>query len=169
MAANTTAVRIVNPRAEAVATIKELQRLGFDIIDKLSIVGKDYHSKQRLTGTIGTHNSCERMQDWETLGAFWGNLWGLLSRSGFFYIPGIGPVIVFGPLGDRIIRARRDGGLVGGLNALGAGLCSIGIPKHRIIEYERALQSHKFIVIAHSKTDEMFETNGILQTPGTPL
>jgi uncharacterized membrane protein len=162
MAENTAVVRVVNPHAEAAATIKELHRSGFDI-DKLSIVGKDYHSKQQV---IPTHNAYDRIKDWQELGAFWGNLWGLLLRSGFFFIPGIGPVIVFGPLASSIIRAREDAGMVSGLSALGAGLFSIGISKKAIMEYERALQSDKFIVIAHRTADEMVKTNSILETPG---
>jgi len=162
MVKNNAVVRVVNSHAEVVATIRELQRSDFDI-DKLSIVGKDYHSKHQV---IGTDNAYDRMKDWEKLGAFWGNLWGLLSRSAFFFIPGIGPVIVFGPLASSIIRARKDAGKVRGLSALGAGLLSIGIPKNGIMEYERALQSDELIVIAHGEAGEMAKTSSILETPG---
>jgi hypothetical protein len=162
MADSAAVVRVVNPHTEAVATIKELQRSGFDI-DKLSIAGKDYHTKQRV---IGSPNPYDRIKDWQELGAFWGNLWGLLLRSGFFFIPGIGPVIIFGPLASTIIRSRKDAGVVGGLSALGTGLFSIGISEDRIMEYERELQSDKFIVIAHGRADEMVKTDSILETPG---
>jgi hypothetical protein len=162
MAENTAVVRVVNPQAEAVATIKELQRSGFDI-DKLSIVGKDYHSEQQV---IGTDDAYVRMKDWQELGAFWSNLWCLLLRSGFFLIPGIGPIIVFGPLVSSISRARNDAAMADGLSALSAGLSSIGIPKNRIMEYERALQSDKFIVIAHGTADEMVKTHSIPELPG---
>lgn len=104
MAEHTVIVRVVKPHAEAVATIKELQRSGFNL-DKLSIVGKDFHTKQQV---IASQNAYGRIKDWQQLGAFWGNLWGLLLRSGFFFIPSIGPVIVSGPLASSIIRARKD-------------------------------------------------------------
>lgn len=162
MAENTAVARVVNSHAEAVATIEELQRSGLDI-NKLSIVGKDYQSKQQ---SIATPNAYDRMKDWQKLGAFWGNLWGLLSRSAFFFIPGIGPVIVCGPLTSWIIRAREEHGMDGGMSVLGAGLFSIGIPKNGITEYERALQSDKFILITHGGAHETARSNSILETPG---
>ena len=40
----------------------------------------------------------DRMKYWGKLGTFWGGLWGLLFGAAFFAIPGIGPVLVAGPL-----------------------------------------------------------------------
>ncbi len=162
MAENTAVVRVVNSHAEAIATIEELQRRGFDI-DTVSIVGKDYKSEPQ---GVPAPNVYDRMQDWQKLSALWGNLWGLLSRSAFFFIPGIGPVIICGPLTGWIIQARNDSGMVDGLSALGAGLFSIGIPKNSITEYERSLQSDKFIVIARDGADGTPRTNTGLETPG---
>jgi hypothetical protein len=48
--------------------------------------------------------------------------------------------------------------MVDGLSALGAGLHSIGIPKYRIMEYEKALISDKFIVIAHGKAADITQS-----------
>ncbi len=46
MAENNAVVGVHNPHAETEAIIKEFQRSGFD--NKLSIVGKDYHTQQRV-------------------------------------------------------------------------------------------------------------------------
>ena len=46
MAESNTVVGIYNSHTESEATIKELQRSGFDM-KKLSIVGKDYHRRAR--------------------------------------------------------------------------------------------------------------------------
>ena len=96
-----------HPKAEA--AVKELQNAGFDM-QKLSIVGRDYHTEEHV---IGYYNTGDRMQFWGTLGAFWGWLCGLLVGAALFVIPGLGPVIVLGPL---------VGGLVG---ALGLSLIHI--------------------------------------------
>ena len=117
-----------HPKAEA--AVKELQNAGFDM-QKLSIVGKDYHTEEHV---IGYYNAGDRMQFWGKRGAFWGGLWGLLFGSAFFLIPGIGPIIVFGPLVGWIIAALEGAVVVGGLSALGAGLYSIGIPKDSIVQ-----------------------------------
>ena len=154
MAENSAVVRVYDPHTETELTIKELRKSGFDM-NKLSIVGKDYHTAQRA---IGYHNAGDRMKVWRQLGDFWGGLSGLLIGSAFYSIPGIGPVIVFGPLVSWIVRALEGTVIVGGLSALGAGLHSIGIPKYRIMEYEKALMSDKFIVIAHGKAEDMAQS-----------
>ena len=49
MAENNAVVGIYNSHTEAEASIKELQRSGFDM-KKLSIVGKDYHTEEHVVG-----------------------------------------------------------------------------------------------------------------------
>jgi hypothetical protein len=90
----------------------------------------------------------------------------LLFGSAFFMIPGIGPLVVFGPLVGWIVGALEGAVVVGGLSALGAGLYSIGIPKDSIMQYETALKSDKFLVIAHGTADEVARAKGILETTG---
>ena len=162
MAENSAVVGIYNSHTEAEASIKELQRSGFDM-KKLSIVGKDYHTEEHV---IGYYNAGDRMKVWGKRGAFWGGFWGLLFGSAFFLIPGIGPLIVFGPLVGWIVGALEGAVVVGGLSALGAGLYSIGIPKDSIVQYEAALKSDKFLVIAHGTADETAKAKSILKTTG---
>jgi len=47
---------------------------------------------------------------------------------------------------------------------LGAGLYSIGIPKDRVVKYELALKSDKFLVLAHGTTDEVAKAKEIMQS-----
>jgi hypothetical protein len=162
MAKNSAVVGVYDSHTKAEASIKELQRSGFDM-KKLSIVGKDYHTEEHV---IGYYNAGDRMKVWGKLGAFWGVLWGLLFGSAFFFIPGIGPIMVFGPLVGWIVAALEGAVVVGGLSALGAGLYSIGIPKDSIVKYETALKSDKFLVIAHGTADEVARAKSILETTG---
>jgi hypothetical protein len=129
----------------------------------LSIVGKDYHSEEHV---IGYYNAGNRMAFWGKLGAFWGGLFGLLFGSAFFFIPGIGPLVVFGPLVSWIVGALEGAAVVGGLSALGAGLYSIGIPKDSIIKYETALKANKFLVIAHGTPEQVTNAHRILDMAG---
>ena len=156
MAQNSAVVAIYNSHTEAEASIKELQRSGFDM-KKLSIVGKDYHTEEQV---VGYYNAGDRMKFWGKLGGFWGLLFG----SAFFMIPGIGPIVAFGPLVGWIIAGLEGAVVVGGLSALGAGLYSIGIPKDSVVKYEKALKSDKFLVIAHGTADEVAKAKGILDT-----
>jgi hypothetical protein len=161
MAENNSVVPLYVPHAEAKATITDLKRSGF-AMNRLSIVGKDFHTKDRV---VGYHNGGERMKAWLELGNFWGGLSGLLLGSVFYFIPGIGPIIVFGPLASWIISARAGAVMPGELSALGAGLLSIGIPKHSIMEYETALKYGKFIVIAHGTPDDIAKAKSVLVSP----
>jgi hypothetical protein len=95
-----------------------------------------------------------------------GQCFGLLFGSAFFFIPGLGPLIVFGPLVGWIVGALEGAVVVGGLSALGAALYSIGIPKDSIMQYETALKSDKFLVIAHGTADEVAKAKSILETSG---
>jgi uncharacterized membrane protein len=162
MSKNNAVVGVYDSHTKAEASIKELQRSGFDM-KKLSIVGKDYHTEEHV---IGYYNAGDRMKVWGKLGAFWGGLWGMLFGSAFFLIPGIGPIMVFGPLVGWIVAALEGAVVVGGLSALGAGLYSIGMPKDSIVKYETALKSDKFLVIAHGTADEVDKAKSILKTTG---
>jgi hypothetical protein len=155
-------VGIFNSHVEAETSIKELQRAGFDM-KKLSIVGKDYHTEEHV---VGYYNAGDRMKVWGKQGAFWGGLWGSLFASALFVIPGMGPLFVFGPLVGWIIGALEGAVVIGGLSALAAALCSIGIPQNSSILYETALKSDKFLVIAHGTAGEVAKAKSILETAG---
>ena len=104
------------------------------------------------------------MKYWGRSGAFWGGLWGMLFGAAFFAIPGIGPVLVAGPLVAWIVGALEGAVVVGGLSALGAGLYSIGIPKDSVVKYELALKSDKFLVLVHGTADEVAKAKDIMQS-----
>ncbi len=127
----------------------------------MSIVGKDYHSDEHV---VGYYNAGDRMKYWGKMGAFWGGIWGMLFGAAFFLIPGIGPILVAGPLVAWIVGALEGAVVVGGLSALGAGLYSIGIPKDSVVKYEVALKSDKFLLLAHGTADEVAKARDILRT-----
>jgi hypothetical protein len=163
MSARNSSVGIFGSHTDAEGAIKELQRDGFDI-KKLSIAGRDYHTDENV---VGYYNAGDRMKYWGKLGAFWGGLWGLLFGSAFFFIPGIGPLVVAGPLVSWIIGALEGAAVVGGLSALGAGLYSMGIPKDSILQYETALKGGKFILIFHGTPEEVEKAKQLLDRANT--
>ncbi len=160
MSETNSVVAIYETHTQAEEAVKELQRSGFDM-QKMSIVGKDYHTDEQV---VGYYNAGDRMKYWGGQGAFWGGLWGMLFGAAFFAIPGIGPILVAGPLVAWIIGALEGAVIVGGLSALGAGLYSIGIPKDSVVEYETALKADKFLVLAHGTTEEVSKAGDIMQT-----
>ena len=153
-------VAIYGTHAQAEEAVKELEKSGCDM-KKLSIVGKDYHTDENV---VGYYNAGDRMKYWGKQGAFWGGLWGMLFGAAFFAIPGLGPVLVAGPLVAWIVGALEGAVVVGGFSAVGAGLYSIGIPKDSVVKYETAIKSDKFIVLAHGTADEVAKAKDIMQT-----
>src|SRR5277367_6080161 len=159
-------VAIYASHVEAEEALEELQSGGIDM-KTLSIVGKDTHTDEHA---VGYYNAGDRMKYWGKNGAFWGGFWGLLFGSAFFAIPGIGPLLVAGPLVAWIVAALEGALVVGGLSALGAGLYSIGIPKDSIVEYETALKADKFLLVVHGTADEAAKAEEILsQTKSTEV
>lgn len=160
MSTQNAVVAIYNTHTEAEAAINELKQGAFDIA-KLSIVGKDFHTEEHV---VGYYNAGDRMKYWGKLGAFWGSIWGLFLGAGFFAIPGIGPVLIAGPLLGWVLGAMEGAAVTGGMTAIGAGLYSLGIPRNTVLNYETALKSNQFILVAHGTEDEAAYARRILQT-----
>jgi hypothetical protein len=160
MSETNSVVAIYETHSQAEEAVKELQRAGFDM-KKMSIVGKDYHTDEHV---VGYYNAGDRMKYWGKQGAFWGGIWGMLFGAAFFAIPGIGPILVAGPLVAWIIGALEGAVVVGGLSAVGAGLYSIGIPNDSVVKYEAALKSDKFLVLAHGTAAEVAKARDIMHT-----
>jgi hypothetical protein len=151
-------VAVYATHVEAEAAVKELQRAGIDM-RTLSIIGKDSHTEEHV---VGYYNTGDRMKYWGKIGAFWGGFWGLLFGSAFFAIPGIGPVLVAGPLVAWIVAALEGAAVVGGVSAIGAGLVSIGIPKDSVLQYELALKTDKFLLMVHGDASEVAKAQSVI-------
>jgi uncharacterized membrane protein len=160
MSKENSVVAIYQTHTGAEEAVKELQRGGVDM-QKLSIVGKGYHTDEQV---VGYYNTGDRMKYWGKTGAFWGGFWGLLFGSAFFIIPGVGPILAAGPVVAWIVAALESAVEVGVLGALGAGLFSIGIPKDSIVKYQTALQSDEFLLIAHGTAAEVAKARDIIGT-----
>ena len=88
----------------------------------------------------------------------------MLFGSAFFVIPGIGPLLVAGPLVAWIVGALEGAVVVGGLTAVGAGLYSIGIPKDSIVNYETAIKTDKYLLLVHGTASDVAKAKDILDT-----
>ena len=153
-------VAVYGTHAEAEEAVKQLQRGGIDM-KTLSIVGKDTHTDEHA---VGYYNTGDRMKYWGKTGAFWGGLWGMLFGSAFFFIPGIGPILVAGPLVAWIVGGLEGAAVVGGLSAIGAGLVSIGIPKDSVVEYELALKTDKYLLVIRDTADQVAKARDVIGT-----
>jgi len=80
-----------------------------------------------------------------------------------FAIPGIGPILVAGPLVAWIVAGLEGAVVVGGFSALGAALVSIGIPKDSVVKYETALKTDKYLLVVHGTSDAVDTAKNIIQ------
>lgn len=153
-------VAVYATHVEAENGVKELQKCGSNM-KQCSIVGRGLHSEEEV---VGFYNVGERMKLWGKQGAFWGGIWGCLVGAGYFWIPGVGTVLAGGALVSSIIGALEGAAVVGTLNALGAGLYSVGIPRNSVLEYETAVKTSKFLVIFHGTAGEIAKAKEILDS-----
>jgi uncharacterized membrane protein len=151
-------VAIYPSHEQAEAAIKELHQAGVDM-KSISIAAKDTHTDEHV---VGYYNAGDRMKYWGKVGAFWGGFWGLLFGSALFAIPGLGPILVAGPLVAWIVAGLEGAVVVGGASAIGAGLVSLGIPRDSIIKYDTALKSDHYLLIVHGSSEDIERAKSII-------
>jgi uncharacterized membrane protein len=157
------AVAIYSTHPAAEVAIKALRDEHIEM-KNLSIIGKDYETQEHA---MGFYNAGDRMKFWGKTGAFWGGLWGWLFGAGLFLIPGIGHVIVLGPVVGWLVGALEGAAVGAGVGVLGAALVSAGIPKDSVIKYETAVRSGKFVVTIHGTPADVDRARSILAAKGT--
>ena len=158
MISTNSVVAIYDTHDQAEHAIKELQEAGVDM-KNLSIAARNTHTDEHV---VGYYNVGDRMKYWGKIGAFWGGFWGLLFGSAAFAIPGLGPILVAGPLVAWIIAGLEGAAVVGGVSAVGAGLVSIGIPKDSVLKYDVALKTDKFVLVVHGSAEEVDKAKDII-------
>ena len=163
MMSNTNSVvAVFQSHDQAEAAVRELQKDGFDM-KQLSIVGKDIRTEEHV---VGYYNAGDRMLYWGKQGAFWGAFWGgmwaLLFGSALFMVPGVGPLLVAGPLVMWIVGVLEGAAVVGGFSALGAALYSIGIPKNSVMQYETEVKNGKLLLVAHGTATDVERAKELL-------
>jgi uncharacterized membrane protein len=158
MTTTNSVVAIYDTHEQAEHAIKELQQAGIDM-KSLSIAARNTHTDEHV---VGYYNTGDRMKYWGKMGAFWGGFWGLLFGSALFAIPGLGPILVAGPLVAWIIAGLEGAVVVGGVSAVGAGLVSIGIPKDSVVKYDVALKTDKFLLVVHGTPADVDKAKDII-------
>jgi len=92
-------------------------------------------------------------------GAWVGGLFGLLVGAAFLVLPGLGPVIVAGPLSAALLGGL-EGALAGAV--LGGALVGWGVPKEQAIKYETQVKAGKFLVIYRGNSQDAARARNLL-------
>ena len=158
LSAENAVARVYERQEEAELVLARLQSSGFDM-RKVSVVGKEDLGSQQL---FGYYRDGGKIKYWGKSEKFWGPLWEELDGWAFFSVPGIGPVVVAGPLAGWIVATLSNAVIFGGLTALGTGLYSIGIPQDQVLHCEGALREGRYLVLAHGSASAVRAAKEIL-------
>jgi len=150
--------RVYERQEDAESVVARLQSAGFDM-RKVSVVGKEDLGSQQV---FGYYRDGGRIKYWGRSEKFWGPLWEELDGWAFFSVPGIGPVVVAGPLAGWIVATLSTAVIFGGMTALGTGLYSIGISQDQVLFCEGALREGRYLVLAHGSASAVHTAKEIL-------
>ena len=123
-------------------------------MDHISILGPASSSGDDPVGVYHS-KAGERMASWGKMGAFWGGILGAVTGAmGLFLIPGIGPLIVAGPIAEALVGAVGGAGLASGVMAgagaisqLGVAIHRMGIPHDRINKFNDLIESGHYLLM----------------------
>jgi hypothetical protein len=128
-------------RDNAQTVVEEMIAHDFPM-DQVSILHKAGGQGDDFIGIAYTDEK-ERFKVWGAAGAFWGSLCGLLAgAAGMLLLPGIGPVLIAGPLLEAIVGAAVGAGLMttgAAVTHLTIALRRLGIPDDKLAILHQAV------------------------------
>jgi hypothetical protein len=153
-------VGLYTDQARAQQLIEKLINDDFPM-DRISLLSRAGGAGDDMLG-VTYHDTAERMKVWGKHGAFWGAIWGLLAgATGLFVLPGLGPLLVAGPIVEAFSAALAGAAVAGGTMAgaavvshLASALHRIGIPEDELQQIEAAVEAGQYVVILHCAPDE---------------
>ena len=152
-------VGVYDVMSKAEEAIRKLDRTGFPI-KQVSIVGQNLQSEKEVVGYV---TAGDIAKGGAGTGAWVGGLFGLLIGAAFLWVPGLGPLIVAGPLSAALLGGV-EGAAVG---AAGGGLLGAlfgwGVSKQHILKYEENLRGGKYLVVAHGSDNEIERARNVLE------
>ncbi|MCW2739525.1 MAG: hypothetical protein JWN97_4169, partial [Nocardioides sp.] len=129
-------------------------------VDRISIVGKDMESEIRISGFVTTGDVAGPSA---ATGAWVGGLFGVLSGAAMLFIPGLGPLVVLGPLAAAAVGAA-EGALLGG--AVGA-LLGHFVAKQHLPKYEELVRTSNYLLVVHGTDEEVARAQRLLTELGS--
>jgi uncharacterized membrane protein len=129
--------------------VRHLHEAGIPMSD-LSIIGRGSQTTEDPVGfaSVGDYASAGA-----ATGAWFGGLLGLCVGAAFLILPGIGPIVVAGPLSAALLGGI-EGALAGSaLGSLGGALVGWGVPKEKALKYETHVKGGRFLVAVRGEPE----------------
>jgi hypothetical protein len=143
--------------------IQMLDQSGFPI-RHLSVVSQHLRSERQVQGFITAGDYAVKGAG---LGAWTGGIFGLLAGAAFLWVPGLGPLVIAGPLAAALL-AGSEGAVLGaaGGGALGA-LVGWGVSKRHIVKYIDKLKEGKLLLLVRGTPEEIDRARAVLERTDT--
>ena len=107
---------------------------------------------------IAYGDEAERIRVWSEQGALWGSLAGLVAgASGLFVVPGVGMLLLAGPVINAIAGAAVGAGLMAGsavATRLTTALHRLGIPEDQLESLHQAIMDGKTVLLVHTDSQD---------------
>ena len=174
-----TMLGIFSNREMAENAIAQLEKNNYDV-KNMSIIMKESEESKKLAQNTGAHVG-SGVATGAATGAILGGIAGILIGIGAIAIPGVGALLVGGPIAAALgltgVAATTTTGVVTGALAGGivGGLVSLGVPEERARTYEERI-NHGGILLAvptlegdAAKVQSIYEKNGASDIQGITL
>ncbi len=160
MAEQQSVVGVYSTMSDAEHAVQTLDQGGFPI-GQVSIIATNLQSEKQVHGYI---TAADTTKAGASTGAWLGGLFGLLVGAAFIWVPGIGPLVVAGPLAAAILGGVE--GAIGGaaLGGLLGGIAGMGISKEHILKYEEVVKGGKYLLVAHGEEVEVAKAQALLKS-----
>jgi len=156
----TSVIAVYPDHESAERAVKLLNKEGIPM-SSLSIVGRDFQVSEK---PIGFATPGYFAKEGASTGALVGGLFGMLMGAAFLVLPGVGPMVVAGPLVGALLGGLE--GLIAGaaFGALSGALIGWGIPKDQALLYETEVKAGKFLLIYRGDPESAARAKALLKT-----
>jgi hypothetical protein len=157
-AVSSSIVAVYGDHAAAEEAVRQLHEAGFAMAD-LSIVGRNIQVSEEPIGLVSTGDYAKAAAK---TGAAFGGLLGLCVGAALLVVPGVGPIVIAGPLAAALM-AGLEGAVAGtALGSLAGALVGWGIPKERALKYETHVKGGKFLVVIRGMPEAIARARALL-------
>jgi hypothetical protein len=153
-----TVIAVYPDHTSAEDAVRQLQKDGIPM-QNLSIIGKDFQAVERPLGfvTAGTVAGAGAK-----VGAWTGGLFGLLVGAAFLIVPGVGPVVIAGPLAAALLGGIESAVAGAALGGLTGALVGLGISKDKAIRYESQVKAGKFLLTLQGDATQVERAKSVI-------
>jgi outer membrane lipoprotein SlyB len=161
----TSIVAVYADHDSAAQAVRCLHEAGIAMSD-LSIVGRDFQTTEEPVGFV---SAGEYATAGAATGAWFGGLLGLCVGAAFLVLPGLGPIVVAGPLTAALLGGI-EGALAGtALGSLGGALVGWGVPREKALKFETQVNGGKYLVVVRGEPEVLVRAHELLDRPSADV